>query len=151
MTDAEPPTPRIYKRGLRVDVPCSWLTAPWWDLLTMYERGVYVSALMWSQGQQLDGQVPRSALRFIDVDLQQVEEAMDSICKKTQRLERTLTGWQFVDWETMQEQSTSHQIATQRERVRVNQAQSRDRRRRKGSVTDDVAGDVGKATTDNGR
>jgi hypothetical protein len=138
--------------GLRVDVPVSWLTAGWWDTLTLAERGAYVSALAYSMGQRLDGEVPRSGLRFLDADPAAVAAALDHAADLG-RMERTADGWRFLDWTGMQEQSTAEQIDGDRERARTKQAAYRERQRRSDPerVTGNVTGRVGKGRTGQGR
>lgn len=138
--------------GLRVDVPVSWLTAGWWDALTLGERGAYVSALAYSMSQRLDGDVPRSGLRFLDADSAAVAAALDRAADLG-RMERTAGGWRFLDWTGMQEQSTAAQIDADRERARSMQAAYRDRQRRSdhGRVTGNATGRVGEERPGQGR
>ena len=126
-------------RGLSIDAPVSWLTAGWWDALGLAGRGAYVSGLMWSMSQRLDGFLPRSALRFIDADTEMVAEAL-GCAVSLGRMRENPDGWEYIDWEWMQMQSTAEQIDAYRERKRRNQATSRSSR--KVTVTGDTTGDT---------
>jgi hypothetical protein len=121
-------------KGLCIDIPVTWLSAPWWDALGSAGQGIYVSALAWSMGQGMDGDVPRTGLRFIAADTAAAADALDHAVRLN-RVAATATGWQFIDWTGMQGQTTAADIQANRERRATNE---RVRRRRAKSTTNET-------------
>lgn len=122
---------RSYRRGPRVDIPCTWLRAAWWLKLPLSLRGLYVTAMMLSQEQKKDGRLPSWCLHLLGVlDMEELDYDFDQIARANpDRLRRVTDGWELIGWESVQLQDTAEQIAGRLEKDRFRKAQARDAER----------------------
>ena len=128
-------------------LPEQWLFNPTMDKLSDGAWRVWTRALIWCNSQGTDGDIPSLYIKYTypwGDPSEYVLELLD-----VGLLEQTENGFVILDWVRMG-QSPASQVAAYKEKNRLRQQQSRERKRTQQteSVTDDVTRDVGQDTQD---